>query len=201
MDRRVKILSLKKNEIIIRVKKKQRNYMWSTLVVVALFFLVFATSNNILTDFRRDIVRVVSPVTPLYSDNSDAVFTSASILEKDIVSLSVPIKNAKYEILSSGEVEFSIGTYIMVTSCDSGIVTDIGTSLDGVKYISIKHNNDIQTTIENVDIIGVKLGDIVKAGQDIATAKTNSKVILKIIQNGNINKNFKIQKSKIIWEN
>lgn len=200
MERKVKILSVKKNEIIIKVKKKQKLFAWSPLIVIALFFLIFASGNNVLTGFK-DAIKVVSPVTPLYSDNSNAIFTNAGIFNKDTLSLSVPVKNSSYEILPNGEVEFVIGDYIMVTACESGIVSNLGNSLDGVKFITIKHNNDIETTIENVDIIGVKRGDVVKAGQDIATAKPHSKLTLKIYQNGNLNKNFKIQKSKILWEN
>ena len=190
------ILSLSKNEIIINPKhKKTKNsfLLYSSLCVVALISIVCFTNSMVLNDF----IAVYNPVNSLYNDNSDVVFTGGGLtkLEFTLPILGAGITN------NSGVIEFFVGKSIMVRATESGIVSDCGTTLNGVKYIKIKHSDSVYSVLENLDIIGVAQFDTVKRGQDIATAKVGETVILKIFENDIPVQNLKINQSKISWEN
>ena len=201
MKKNVMILSITKNEITILKKKKRNPRAFLPVIFISFFVLCFATNINFLTEFKENILRVCSPVSSLYNDNSGVVFTNGGVLEKDTVNLILPIKGATYEILEDGTVEFVVQKSIMVSSCDSGVVIDAGVSLDGVKFVTIKHNASVTTKIENIEILGVEVGETVKSGQDIATAKVDKIVRLRVYQNDVQVSNLKISKSKILWEN
>ncbi len=201
MKKNVMILSITKNEITILKKKKRNPRIFLPAIFISFFVLCFATNINVLAEFKENILRVCSPVSSLYNDNSGVVFTNGGVLEKDTVNLILPIKGAAYEILEDGTVEFVVQKSIMVSSCDSGVVIDAGVSLDGVKFVTIKHNASVSTKIENIEILGVEVGETVKSGQDIATAKVDKIVRLRVFQNDVQVSNLRISKSKILWEN
>lgn len=200
MKRRVQILRVSKNEIIIRKPKRRRNWLIPSFLCIVLFVIIFA-SNNIVSNYcKESVLKVYNPVSSLYSDNSEAIFTSGNI-DKDDMSVTIPIKGAKMEVLEDGRIEFVIGNSIIVMACDNGKVDKIGTTLDGQKYIQILHKSGLVSVISNVEIIGVKMGDIVKSGQDIATVKEGQKAWLSLYLNENQITNLKVSKSKIVWEN
>ena len=201
MERKAEILSLKKNDIILKRKKQKNNLATYSFIFIALFLLCFATNNSYFGVLKESVVKVCNPVSSLYNDNSEVIFTSSNNSEKDTLNLVLPIKASNYEIMADGTIEFVVGNSIMVTSCESGIVLDVGNSLDGKKFIKINHSNNVVTLIENVDMVGVKIGDVLKSGQDVATAKCGDKIYLKIFQNDIQLSNLKISKSKIVWEN
>jgi DNA-binding protein len=93
-----------------------------------------------------------------------------------------------------------VNNSIMVKSSESGVVEEVGVSLNGVKYIKIKHCLDVQSVIENVDIIGVQEGEIVKKGQDIATAVEGQKIVMKLYVQDVKLTNIELNQSKIVWE-
>lgn len=200
MEKKVVILSIKKNEIVIKVRKK-RNLFFLAPMIIIVFMIGFFANIPVFNSVKNSMIQVFNPVSSLYNDNSDIVFTGSGLYEKDSLNFNLPIKAATWNILSDGTIEFVVGKSIMITACESGIVSEVGTTNDNIKYITIRHSSDIISTIENVEIVGVTKGDIVKSGQDIATAKTDSKVNLKLFQSGSQLNNFKIVKSKIVWEN
>ncbi len=201
MERRVKILSVSKNEIIIKQRKTKKNYLVFLCAFVCLFVACFVINNDLLSQLRESMIRVYNPVSSLYNDNSETIFTSGSIYDKDSANVTLPVKSAKYEILSDGTIEFTIGNSIIIMACDGGKIEKIGKTLDGCKYIEILHKSGLTSVISNIEIVGVGEGDIVKSGQDIATAKIGSKVQLSLFLNNVQITNLKISKSKIIWEN
>lgn len=201
MERKVQILSVKKNEIIIRTKNARRNFYILPLVFISFFVILFSSNNSMLLEFKDAVVKVCNPVSSLYNDNSKSIFTNGDLYEKDLINLYLPIKSAGYEILDDGTIEFTVGNSIMVMAPDSGKIEKTGTTLDGIKYIEMLHKNGIVTVISGIDIVGVNNGDMVKAGQDIATTKIGKKIKLKVMQNGNVVENLKVDKSKIVWEN
>lgn len=201
MNGKVEILSIKKNEICLRKKRSLKRFYIVSAILISCFLLVFSSSSGVFENLKESIMKVYSPVSSLYNDNSESVFTNGDIIEKDSPNLILPIKGATYEILSNGTIEFLVSSSIMITACDSGVVLDAGVSLDGIKFVKISHKNGVVSLIENMDIMGVKKGDIVKSGQDIATASLGQKLYLKIFQNDSQITNLKINKSKIIWEN
>lgn len=200
MKRKVQILSVSKNEIVIRRKKSKRTSMFFMLAFIVLFVTCFVSNNSISSNFKDNVIKAYNPVSSLYNDNSEAVFTSGAI-DKDSISVTLPIKGAYGEVLSDGRIEFTVGSSIIVMACDSGKVEKVGETLDGQRYIQILHKSGLQSIVFNVEIVGVKVGDIVKSGQDIATTKEGKKIYLALYLNGVQITNLKISKSKIIWEN
>ena len=196
MERKVTILSIKKNEITIKIKKKHPHIMYSCLIIFA-FLLCFTFGSRELKNIGASMSQIYNPVSSLYNDNSDVVFTNSSITELNFV---VPLMGANYEIASDGTIEFEVKNSIMVKACESGVIDDIGITNNGVKYIKIKHTEEIFSLIENVDIVGVQKNDIVKRGQDISTAKENSKVYFQLFNGDTKITNIKIHLSKLIWE-
>lgn len=201
MERKVQILSIKRNEIVLKSKNKRHKFFIMPIIFIAFFVLCFATDNSLFGEFRDNIIKAYNPVSSLYNDNSKTIFTSGDLLEKDATNLTLPIKGASYEINSNGTIDFVVGNSIMVMACDSGRVDRVNTSLDGKKYVEISHKNGIKTIVIGVDIVGVNVGDIVKSGQDIATVNSGKKISLEIFQNDVQVTNLKIIKSKIVWEN
>lgn len=201
MERKVQILSIKKNEIVLKSKNKRHKFFIMPIIFISFFILCFATDNSLFGEFRDNIIKAYNPVSSLYNDNSKTIFTSGDLLEKDATNLTLPIKGASYEINSNGTIDFVVGNSIMVMACDSGRVDRVNTSLDGKKYVEISHKNGIKTIVIGVDIVGVNVGDIVKSGQDIATVNCGQKISLEIFQNDVQVTNLKIIKSKIVWEN
>jgi len=196
MERRVSILSVKKNEITIKIKKKRPYFAYSFVIILA-FLLCFTFGTSELKSIGISMSQIYNPVSSLYNDNSDVVFTSGSLND---LSFAVPLMGANYEISSDGTIEFEVIKSIMVKSCEAGVVEDIGVTNNGIKYIKIKHTEEIWSLIENVDIVGVQENDIVKRGQDVATAKEKSKVYFQLYKDNVKITNIKINSAKIIWE-
>lgn len=199
--KKVQILSVSKNEIIIVAKKTKKRSLILPILTICLFVGLFLSNNYISLSLKDSVVKVFDPVNSLYSDNSEAIFTSGDIIDKDETSVTIPIKGAGYEILSDGDIEFTVGNSIIVMACSSGKVDKIGVTLDGYKYIQIIHRNGLKSIVTNIEIVGVNEGDIIKSGQDIATARVGDKVRLSLFLNDIQITNLKISKSKIIWEN
>jgi len=201
MGNRVQILSLKKNIITCRVKKRKFNFMTPLCAVAILFFVSFFSLNGVgLSQITNSMYYIYNPVNSLYSDNSNIVFASVSTVSKDSLNFVVPIIGAQSMVDELGTIEITVGNSILVKAVESGVVEEVGTSLDGIKYIKVLHSLNVVSLIENVDIIGVNKGDIVKKGQDLATAKVGSVVLLKLYDNNLQINNLEIKHSKIVWE-
>ena len=135
MSKKVKLISLTKNEIVIKCKKNKISYisMFSFLCCfVILTVILFANLND---NFNENILSVYNPVNSLYSDNSDVVFTNGNVtLEK--LEFTIPIVGGKVENID-GNLKFTVGKSIMVRAIESGVVVSVGSSIDGVKFIKI----------------------------------------------------------------
>ena len=187
---------------IIKTLKKRfkKRYLISSLFAISIALIInFAVCGDSLQSLMARVSYVYNPVNSLYNDNSSAIFTSGTLLEKEGLNLIIPIKTTSYNVEESGEIAFDVVNSIMVMACEDGVVEDIGVTLDGIKYIKIKHTISISSIIENVDIVGVAKGDVVSKGQDIATAMQGAKVRLKFYENETLVSGFKINQSKIIW--
>ena len=202
MRSKAEILSIKQN--LINVGKKQRNSrniavpsICAFLIVAILLCMSIETVG--VMEVASSMYYVYNPVNSLYSDNSSLIFASATISQNNI-DFSVPIVSSKSEVLTGGDMIFTVVNSIMVKSIENGIVEDIGVTNDGIKYIKIMHTMDICSYIENIDVVGVAKFDKVKKGQEIATAKLGENIKLKIIFKGEQLQNIKIQQSKIIWK-
>ena len=162
------------------------------------FVLVFSFGDSGIRSMGVSMSKIYNPVNSLYSDNSDIVFTNGTLSGENL-SFFVPVVG-NYEIIGDGTVVFTIKNSIMVKSSESGIVKEIGISNNGVKYIKIKHSENIWSLIENLDIVGVTENQVVKRGQDIATARVGESVRFLLFKNNNQISNIKIENTKIVWK-
>lgn len=196
MKNSVVLFNIKKREIKV-VKKKKTSIIWFMFLFVVAITMFSTVCKKDGSTINVSISGIYNPVNSLYSDNAEIVFTNGNIVEKSSLNLTVPLRHTEYEIINNG-INFFVKNNIMVTSCDNGIVEECGCTNDGIKYIKIKHSNNLITVIENLDILGVEKLQIVKAGQDIATAKPGQIVTLKILLNDIFITNLKITNNRII---
>jgi len=200
--KKVEVINLIKHDIVIRKKRSKNKIFIASLFLIS--FLIIGNFTVVKDDLRTLINRattVYNPVNSLYNDNSSAIFTSGALMEKEALNFIIPIKTTSCNIGDGGELCFDVTNSIMVMACEDGVVEDIGTTLDGVKFIKIKHTIGIYSVLENLEIIGVAKGNIVKKGEDIATATQGNKITLKIYENDILVSNLKINQSKIEWKN
>lgn len=200
MGKTVEIINLKRNKIEQKVGvKKQGVIVPISLAFIVITLLCFSFGGSLLGDIGNDVAYVFNPVNSLYNDNSELVFTSGTLAEKNKLDFILPIKSEKINCLGNS-IDFECTNSIMVMAIESGVVREIGVTLDGVKYIKIQHSAEMDSVIENVDIIGVSIGNIVKRGQDIATVQVGEVITLKIFDKGSQVGNLRINQSRVLWK-
>lgn len=197
--KRVELLSITKNEMVIRRPKK-----YSLALVIVPLLIIIATivmfSSESMSTIAKGMAYVYNPVNSLYNDNSGVVFTSGVLAEKEMQDFVIPIKGGETSIDDNGDIHFKVVNSIMVMSPESGVVDSVGLSNDGIKYIKIRHSLNIYSFIENVDIVGVSAGQIVKRGEDIAIAKEGTVVTMRLLDGDTPLSGLKINQSKIVWK-
>lgn len=201
MKTSVKILSIKENKIVYRIaRKKGRVILPLCAFFIITFIVLFSFGGKDIKAVGSNMGYIYDPVNSLYSDNGSIVFTSAILQEKESLNFIIPIVGAQSEVWEDGTILFTVGKSIMIKASEIGVVEDIGVSLDGVKYLKIRHSLEVYSVIENVDIVGVSKGNSVTKGQDIATAKTGSVLKFQIYYNDVRVTTLKLNQSKIVWE-
>ena len=199
--RKAEITNLYKKTINIKIKKNRPRFLLTGLIALSLILILnFTLIGDSLNSLITRVSYVYNPVNSLYNDNSSAIFTNGSFFEKETLNFVIPIKTTSYRVSISGEMEFDVISSIMVMSTEAGVIEEVGTTLDGIKYIKIKHGTSIYSIVENVDMIGVEKGNIVKKGQDIATATLGDKIVLRIFENDTQVSNVSVNQSKIVWQ-
>ena len=202
MKSKVQILSIKKNQIICKVKQRKLRLVMPLCSFLVVGFVAFFTlGGTSISQICNSMCYIYNPVNSLYSDNSNIIFTSANAIDRESLNFVIPITGSEYSVKSSGDIRIVVDKSIMVKSIENGVVDEIGVTLDGIKYIKVLHCMNIYSLIENVGIVGVEEGDVIKKGQDIATAREGDVVTLKIFDGDIQLSNIKINQSKIICEN
>ena len=187
----LKVVSLVQNKYNYRVFK--RKIYKPNLVFCCAIFLVLITSlfslkyykNNYTSDIISTISYITNPVNPLYSDMGDIVFTSNNKLYKldsKVSEFGSPVVYNSYNINEDG-VEFLVSGPLL-KSVQQGVVEDIYIIGNNIKCVKVKHSRNVYSVIENVDVLGVNIGALVKQGQKIGTVKDNSTIKLSIFENG-----------------
>jgi len=201
MNKRVEIVSIKENKILYRTNKGKMNVLVPLCIVCIIgFIMCFSFGNEEVQSVGSSMGYIYNPVNSLYSDNSTIMFTSVNMISKDNLDFVLPIISNKVELCESGDIKIVVTNSIMVKAIESGVVEDVGITLDGVKYIKVRHCYDVCSVIENVDIIGIDKNTIIKKGQDVATAKEGKVVTVKLYNNQSQISSLKINQSRIIWE-
>ena len=192
--KKIEIINLYKHNVVYRNIK---NFHKKQLLISAILCIVSVFGFSYLSFVNSDVknaVGVFNPISELYRDVETASFVSVGS-----GNFIVPIKTEKYTI-NSNSVDFEVGASIMVYASADGIVEEIGGNASGGKYIKIKHADKLYSIINNVDIVGVKVKDVVKQGKTLATAKVGDVVNFSIIQDGKNVVGLYINKSFIKWE-
>lgn len=200
MGKSVEIFGLKENKIVYKkVAKKQGVIVPISLAFIVIILVCFSFGGDFIKDIGDNVAYVFNPVNSLYSDNSELIFTSGSLVEKNSLDFIVPIKSDNVTCLGSS-IDFVCTNSIMVMAVEGGVVREVGVTLDGTKYIKIQHSAEVESIIENVDIVGVAIGNIVKRGQDIATARVGDTISLKVIDKGVSVENLRVNHSRVLWK-
>ena len=168
----------------------------SIVAVLVLFVLCMLYGKVYNLSIYSSIMQIMSPVENLYSDTGSAVFSS-NIKLKDL-KLILPIKCQDFEIVD-GAILLEVGESIMVVAPENGTISEINNLNSGGKYISISLANNYMCVLENVDVVGVKVGDTVKKGKEIATSNPNSVITMKVYGGGKLLTNFVVVKNQLQW--
>lgn len=201
MKSKVQILSIKKNTISVKIKSSKQTILVPLCVAsIAIFMLCFSFGGTSIKEVGSNMAYIYNPVNSLYNDNSSVIFANAGLIDKESLDFVLPMSGASFELQTNGDIVFTVGNSIMLKASEGGVVVESGTTVDGIKYIKIQHSQDVYSLIENVDILGVKEGDTVKKGQDVATAKIGERVVFKLFLLESQISNIKINQSKILWE-
>lgn len=190
--KKLNVVCLYKHNI---VHKNVKNYHKKTFIMsmiicmVAVFSFVYL---GVVNDTVKLSTNAFNPISELYRDVEVASFVSGGS-----VSFIVPVKTDKYTV-NQDNIVFEVTSSIMVYAPCDGVIEEI--NIDKNKYIKIKHSNELYSMIYNVDVVGVKAGDVVKQGKEIATAKPNNSVVFCIINNDKRVENLYLNKSFVKWK-
>jgi hypothetical protein len=204
----LKVINLYKHYVVYKNTSKRNKFEFVAICVMFLTLTLLSFAINFYnTGFSDAMQTTVSyfknPINPLYSDLGHIIFTSCDAViyntEKN-VNLIVPVLSSKTTV-NNDNLEFIIVDSIMVMASEDGVVEEVGTQANGQKFIKIKHSKSIETRYSNIDIAGVVPGEIVKSGQDIATAKVGEIVRFTVLKNGSVAVGLKINKNKVEWTN
>ena len=198
------IVSLYKKEIEhrnIKHKSFRSATLFSLMLILPIIVLGFIKINdNETSNLYENVASLGNPNYLPFVDYSGIVFTDADMYLNpyDDVDIILPINPLKIEE-DNDKLLLTVGDNFIVVASEKGIVSDIGENA-GVKYIKILHSKDIETIIENIDINGVCIGNIVEKNQQIATAKNDSIIKFKVLVNGKMVKNISFKDNVVSWE-
>lgn len=200
----IKLISIKKRNIKhVYVKAViKKNYIVSGVIfaVLLLSTLMLSSTSN-LTEVSLASSQFYNPINPLFNDEGGIIFTSSALstVDKNNLKFVTPIKCSNITNVN-GELNYEIDSNIMVIAPEAGVVKEIGILPNGEKYIEIAHSKNIITRIENIYIVGVVNGEVVKKGKDIATVKLGTTVKFMLYENGVKQTNISLNKNEIVWE-
>lgn len=207
-DNNLQIINLYRHNIVYvtKVKKnilKSYSFVLAFMLICAVAFSISFIQGEYYKALQTTINYIYNPVNPLYNDLGHIIFTSNSKyneynIEKDVTTI-VPIISSKLKA-EQDHIAFEVAESVMVMAAADGVVETVDTTADGTRYLEVKHSKSITTRYENVDIAGVVPGDIVKQGQDIATAKTGETVKFYVLKSGKALTNLTINKNKVEWQ-
>lgn len=195
------IVSLYKHTIKYKrnIKSKKILKMFVLCFVLIIPLCGLAIGKYAQTSYYNSIMEIFSPTAYFPYGSDEITFTYANQLFSDKeTKFELPIKS-DYKIIDN-VIEFKSVPATIVTTIEKGVVADVGTTLDGTKYIKIIHPNNVISTIENIDVSAVVKGQILNSNTKIATAKQNSDVKLIIEQDNLPVTNIEVTGNEITWQ-
>lgn len=131
--------------------------------------------------------------------DSDAVFVfnEKNYFKNKELKLVLPIE-CDYT-LENGVFSFKASENFTIKSSGDGIVKEVGVMENGLKYVLIKHSNNIYTRYENLKIVGVGKNFLVKNINCIGTSSVDNPLKFMVYNNDKIIENIKIENGEIKW--
>lgn len=187
--KKLNIVALYKHNIVYKNVRKNNIKMFAVSIACMLVGII---SLMILNINNSGTVMTVNPINELYRDVQVATFVNG-----ENVNFILPVKSDKVENLNSS-IKINVGDSIMVIAPANGEIMEVGEGQN--KYIKIKHSNNLYSVVGGVNICGVKQGQLVKQGKEIATAKSGSCVEISLYENGKQVSGLYVYKSYIKWD-
>lgn len=189
--------------VIVCLKKK--NFIIAFILIfmlVAHIFLYFGVDSykNVFDTFNDKIFNSFNFGEQNFTD-SDAVFVfneKSYFKSKGEVKLFLP--SSESYVLDNGSFSFDSSKNFVIKSSGDGIVKEVGTLDNGLKYIVIKHSNEIFTRYENLKIVGVGENFIVKNVNPIGTTSVEEPLVFRVYKNNKIITNIKIENGELKWD-
>lgn len=189
--------------VIVCLKKK--NFIIAFILIfilVAHIFLYFGVDSykNVFDTFNDKIFNSFNFGEQNFTD-SDAVFVfneKSYFKSKGEVKLFLP--SSESYVLDNGSFSFDSSKNFIIKSSGDGIVKEVGTLDNGLKYIVIKHSNEIFTRYENLKIVGVGENFIVKNVNPIGTTSVEEPLVFRVYKNNKIITNIKIENGELKWD-
>lgn len=201
MGNKVELLSIHKNEIIYRKKRKKiKNKLLVPMLIVSPL-LIIGSSKMVFNGLglSKNILNNINPIYSPYVETSNFVFTSSDYdLESKDLQFGLPVICESYEIYEN-EITFKVAENNVVSACEDGVVVEISTSTDGVRYIKILHCDNYITQYENIDVVGVETGVKISKGDSLGLAKNNM-IKLKIVKENQPVKIESISENQIVCQ-
>ena len=187
-------------------KDKTKNMLqfvkkYFTFILVALMFLFLFVCDNLfhgegLVSDLKTISTSFTPTTDLFDDGSEVSFVSYFFGMKNI---SYETKVVFYKATENPNIsksdEFLAYNYSGVVACVcDGIVSSIGYTTDGEKYIEIEHGSGYSSRYVGVSSFGIATGQMVGAKNNIALSQEGSIYKIYIHKDGNL-----VKVSEIEW--
>ncbi len=208
MYNNAEILNLYKHTINYKKQqhKSKKLSAFMFVFVIMMPIVTFGAMKLYNQDFDQDYLSTVySYYNPFYSpyyEMGDVAFTSNGyvfLVTKDL-EFGYPVTFSKAEV-ENGQVNLEVSDNILIKAPEDGVVSKIGKTQNNVNYIKINHGGNVETIIENFEVMGLKEGAVVKKGKEIATAKLGDTVVFKVVADGVIVTDYELKDNVIEWTN
>lgn len=106
----------------------------------------------------------------------------------------------KYEY-ENGVFIFNIKENLTIKASGCGVVKAVGMLENGLKFVEIRHSNNVITRYENLKVVGVGQNYNVKNVNVIGTCEEESGFIFKVFKGGKLLTDIVVENGEIKWEN
>ncbi len=197
--KRVKIVAIYRHKILYRNNReihKKEMIASAVLFVMLMLSAIFlrVQDSSMSQAVSQAFTNISDPTFPLYGDMSELVHTNGSIIPE----FKLPVIGSKVEVIN-GDINITIADNNTIKSTHAGRIRMIGID-DGKRYVQIMYDNDLSTIIYNMDVIGVKTGDVVAANSILGTAEKGQVITVQVLYCDDPIENVWLKNGRILWK-
>ena len=185
MHHKVEIISLKKNEVIYKKKHKKFNTITTICLMLSVLVVLVASGKLYLNSY--DSNAIISSLNPIYSpyvETGNMIFTDSDYdLDSKELNFVAPVNFKDYEIFEN-EIVFEVLGDNVIKAIEDGVVVEINSTNNDVKFIKILHCDNYVSVYEGIDVCGVSVGQKIDKSARIGTAKA-SEIKLSLYKDNN----------------